>query len=68
MFFPKGFYWGQKGARDNYALQFQNIIEHEYKSLGEKMPVFIGECGMPMDIKLVFPCNRILSGSVFTVV
>jgi len=34
MFFLKAFYWGQKGARDNYALQFQNIVEHGYKSLG----------------------------------
>jgi hypothetical protein len=58
MFFLKAFYWGQKGARDNYALQFQNIVENGYKSLGET-PVIIGECGIPMDIKLVFPCNMI---------
>ena len=54
MFFHKAFYWGQKGARDNYALQLQNIVEHGYKSLGET-PVIIGECGIPMNIKLVFP-------------
>ena len=56
MFFLKAFYWGQKGARDNYSLQLQNIVEHGYNSLGET-PVIIGECGIPMDLKLVFPCN-----------
>ncbi|KAF8802038.1 glycoside hydrolase [Phlegmacium glaucopus] len=49
MFILKTFYWGQKGARDNFTLQIQNIVEHGYKSLGE-MPVVIGECGMPMDL------------------
>ena len=58
MFFLKAFYWGQKGARDNYALQFQNLVEHGYNSLGET-PVIIGECGIPMDIKLVFSCDII---------
>ena len=59
MFFLKAFYWGQKGTRDNYALQFQNLVEHGYKSLGET-PVIIGECGIPMDMKYVFsPCNII---------
>jgi len=53
MFILKTFYWGQKGARDNFTLQIQNIVEHGYKSLGE-MPVVIGECGVPMDMKLVF--------------
>ena len=53
MFFLKTFYWGQKGARDNFTLQLQNIVEHGYKSLGET-PVIIGECGIPMDLKLVF--------------
>jgi hypothetical protein len=56
MFFLKAFYWGQKGARENYALQFQNLVEHGYKSLGET-PVIIGECGIPMDLKLVFSCD-----------
>lgn len=53
MFFLKAFYWGQKGARDNYSLQFQNIVEHGYNSLGET-PVIVGECGVPMDLKFVF--------------
>ncbi|KAF9023012.1 glycoside hydrolase family 5 protein [Hymenopellis radicata] len=49
MFPLKAFYWGQKGARDNFSLQMRNIVEHAYKSLGEK-PVIIGECGVPMDL------------------
>ena len=65
MLFLKAFYWGQKGARDNYALQFQNIVEHGYNSLGET-PVIIGECGIPMDIKLVFPCNIIFFVNILT--
>ena len=53
MFILKTLYWGQKGARDNFGLQIRNIVEHGYKSLGE-MPVIIGECGVPMDMKLIF--------------
>ncbi|KAK7052960.1 hypothetical protein VNI00_004280 [Paramarasmius palmivorus] len=49
MFPLKAFYWGQRGARDNYALQMRNIVEAGYKVLGEK-PVIIGECGVPMDM------------------
>ncbi|GJE93053.1 glycoside hydrolase family 5 protein [Phanerochaete sordida] len=49
MFLPKALYWGQKGARENYALQIRNIVEEGYRSLGEK-PVVIGECGIPMDM------------------
>ncbi|KAE9405555.1 glycoside hydrolase family 5 protein [Gymnopus androsaceus JB14] len=49
MFPLKAFYWGQKGARDNFALQIRNIVEGAYQVLGEK-PVIIGECGVPMDI------------------
>ncbi|KAF8802051.1 glycoside hydrolase family 5 protein [Phlegmacium glaucopus] len=49
MFILKTFYWGQKGARDNFTLQIQNIVEHGYKSLDE-MPIVIGECGVPMDL------------------
>jgi hypothetical protein len=49
--FPlKTFYWGQRGARDNYALQMKNIVEAGYRSLGE-IPVIIGECGVPIDMK-----------------
>lgn len=53
MFPLKTFYWGQKGARDNYSLQIQNIIDAGHKALGE-MPTLIGECGVPMDMKYVF--------------
>ncbi|KAF9238092.1 glycoside hydrolase family 5 protein [Melanogaster broomeanus] len=44
----KGFYWGQKGARDNYSLQIQNIINSGHEVL--EAPVLIGECGIPMDL------------------
>ncbi|KAG5644275.1 hypothetical protein DXG03_008760 [Asterophora parasitica] len=49
MFPLKAFYWGQKGARENFSLQIRNIVEAGYSSLGEK-PVIIGECGIPMDM------------------
>ncbi|KJA23943.1 glycoside hydrolase family 5 protein [Hypholoma sublateritium FD-334 SS-4] len=49
MFPLKAFYWGQKGARENFTLQIRNIVENGYRSLGE-MPVIIGECGIPMDM------------------
>ena len=52
MFLPKAFYWGQKGARENFSLQIRNIVENGYRSLGE-LPVIIGECGVPMDMKYV---------------
>lgn len=53
MFLFKAFYWGQLGARDNYHVQIRNIVEHAYESLGEK-PVIVGECGVPMDMKLIY--------------
>ncbi|PPQ89778.1 hypothetical protein CVT25_008064 [Psilocybe cyanescens] len=49
MFPLKAFYWGQKGTRENFALQIRNIVENGYGSLGET-PVLIGECGIPMDM------------------
>ncbi|KAK2465756.1 hypothetical protein APHAL10511_002300 [Amanita phalloides] len=49
MFPLQAFYWGHKGARDNFSLQIGKIVEEGYKSLGET-PVLIGECGVPMDI------------------
>ncbi|KAJ3722722.1 glycoside hydrolase family 5 protein [Lentinula guzmanii] len=49
MFPLKAFYWGHKGARNNFALQIRNIVEKAYQVLGEK-PVIIGECGIPMDM------------------
>lgn len=50
MFPLKALYWGQQGARENYSLQIQNIVDHGYQVLGEK-PILIGECGIPMDMK-----------------
>jgi hypothetical protein len=61
MFPLKAFYWGQKGARDNFSLQIRNITQAAYEVLGEK-PVLIGECGIPMDMKCVFPCAASFSG------
>ncbi|OSC99248.1 glycoside hydrolase family 5 protein [Trametes coccinea BRFM310] len=49
MFPMKAFYWGQKGARENFALQIRNLVEAGYRALGET-PVVIGECGIPMDM------------------
>ncbi|KAF9477640.1 glycoside hydrolase [Pholiota conissans] len=49
MFPLNAFYWGQKGARENFSLQIRNIVENSYRSLGET-PVLIGECGIPMDM------------------
>ncbi|KAJ3921255.1 glycoside hydrolase family 5 protein [Lentinula edodes] len=49
MFPLKAFYWGHKGARDNFALQIRNIVQEAYQVLGET-PVIIGECGIPMDM------------------
>lgn len=50
MFPLKAFYWGHKGARDNFSLQICTLAEEAYKSLGN-VPVVIGECGIPMDMK-----------------
>jgi len=47
----KGMYWGQSGARENHSLQIRNIIEAGYKSFQNERPVFLGECGIPMDMK-----------------
>jgi hypothetical protein len=50
MFSLKALCWGQQGARENYSLQIQDIVDHSYKVLGWK-PILIGECGILMDIK-----------------
>lgn len=51
--FPlRTFYWGHQSARKNYGLQIKNLVQAGYRSLGEK-PVFIGETGVPMDMKSV---------------
>ena len=47
----KAIYWGQSGARENHSLQIRNIIEAGYRSLKNERPVFLGECGIPMDMK-----------------
>jgi len=46
----KALYWGQSGARVNHSLQIRNVIEAGYKSLKNERPVFLGECGIPMDM------------------
>jgi hypothetical protein len=51
-FFLKAFHWGHESARENYTLQMRKLIEAGYESLGEK-PVFLGETGVPMDLKCV---------------
>ncbi|KAF9255450.1 glycoside hydrolase family 5 protein [Marasmius fiardii PR-910] len=43
------FYWGHKGARNNYAHQISNIVHEGHKNLAD-IPVVIGECGVPMDM------------------
>jgi hypothetical protein len=55
MFPLKAFYWGHKGARENYTLQIRNTVEKAYDSLGER-PVLLGECGVPMDMKYAQLC------------
>ena len=56
MFILNALYLGREGAKKNYALQIKNIVEASRKQLGE-VPVIIGECGVPMDIKsVVCPC------------
>lgn len=66
MFPLKAFYWGHKGARDNFALQIRNIVQEAYQVLGET-PVIIGECGIPMDMKWVIidSPQRLLTFSKF---
>lgn len=52
MFPLKAFYWGHKGARDNFGLQIRTLVEEAHKTL-ENTPVLFGECGIPMDMKSV---------------
>ena len=49
----RALYWGRKGARTNYHLQISTIVRAAYSSLNESVPVIIGECGIPMDMKCV---------------
>jgi len=46
----KAMHWGQGGARENHSLQIRNIVEAGYRSLKNERPVFLGECGVPMDM------------------
>jgi hypothetical protein len=50
MFPLRAFYWGQRAARDNFSLQIANIVRAARTAPGE-VPVIIGECGVPMDMK-----------------
>ncbi|CEH15077.1 glycoside hydrolase family 5 protein [Ceraceosorus bombacis] len=49
MFILKALYFGAEGLRKNYEIQLKNIAEHAFLSLG-KVPVMIGEVGMPFDV------------------
>ena len=51
MFFYNALYWG-RGVKKNYALQIRNIVQAARQKLGE-VPILIGECGIPMDMKSV---------------
>ena len=51
MFLYKALYWGQ-GVKDNYAKQIRNIVTSARLKLGD-VPVIFGECGVPIDLKLV---------------
>jgi hypothetical protein len=53
MFFLKAFYWGHMSARENFSLQLSNIVKKGREALGG-IPVIIGECGIPFDMK----CGR----------
>ena len=44
-------YWG-RGVKKNYSLQVRNIVQGARQKLGE-VPILIGECGVPMDLKSV---------------
>lgn len=48
----RAIYWGRKGARANYHLQISTIVRAAHSSLRKTVPVIIGECGIPMDMKL----------------
>ena len=65
MFPLKAFYWGQQGARENFSLQIRNIVELAYRALGE-IPVIIGECGIPMDMKYL--ASLLVNGSMLMLV
>jgi hypothetical protein len=47
----RAIYWGRNGARENYHIQISTIVHAAHSSLDEAVPVIIGECGIPMDMK-----------------
>lgn len=51
MFLLRALYWGHKGARENYRQQISNMVVKAHESLEYSVPVVIGECGIPMDMK-----------------
>lgn len=51
MFLLRALYWGHTGARDNYRHQIANMVMKAHTSLDYRVPVVIGECGIPMDMK-----------------
>lgn len=48
-FLPFCLYFG-KSVRKNYELQIRTIVTEAHKLLGD-VPVVLGECGIPMDLK-----------------
>jgi len=49
-FLPLCLYFGESGAKKNYAHQLKNVVNSGYKILGER-PQILGELGVPMDLK-----------------
>ncbi|KAL7409574.1 glycoside hydrolase family 5 protein [Mrakia frigida] len=48
-FLPLCLYFGDSGAKKNYAHQLKNVLDSGYKILGER-PQILGELGVPMDL------------------
>lgn len=48
-FLPSYLYFG-KSVRRNYEVQIRTLVQEAAKQLGE-VPVVIGECGIPIDLK-----------------
>jgi hypothetical protein len=49
MFLLNALYFGE-GVKKNYAVQIRNIVKEARAKLGP-IPIIIGECGIPMDLK-----------------
>lgn len=50
MFILKALYFGARGLRKNYKKQIGTIVARGRESLGDGVPVLIGEVGIPFDI------------------